>query len=99
MTTRFMTFIVGLLTLLCTTADVCGRVYEATTGRWLTRDPAGFVDGPNLYQYVQSNPLASRDPLGLMCTRAVGACGQAGMGWLMPGRLNIEHRAIGPKAR
>lgn len=32
---------------------------------WLSRDPAGFVDGPNLYAYVKQNPWTHWDPLGL----------------------------------
>jgi RHS repeat-associated protein len=42
------------------------RRYSPELGRWLQRDPAGYVDGVNLYQYVASNPLASTDPLGLV---------------------------------
>ncbi|SKB09454.1 RHS repeat-associated core domain-containing protein, partial [Prosthecobacter debontii] len=34
-------------------------------GMWLSRDPAGFVDGPNLYAYVKQNPWTAWDPLGL----------------------------------
>lgn len=32
---------------------------------FLTKDPAGFVDGPNLYTYVKQNPWTSFDPEGL----------------------------------
>jgi uncharacterized protein RhaS with RHS repeats len=35
------------------------------TGQFLSRDPAGLVDGPNLYTYVQQNPWTAFDPLGL----------------------------------
>lgn len=35
------------------------------TGTYMTRDPAGFVDGPNLYTYVRQNPWTGYDPLGL----------------------------------
>lgn len=41
------------------------RVYNPLTGRWLQRDPAGFVDGPNLYQYVGGGPGRYIDPMGL----------------------------------
>ncbi len=33
------------------------RYRDIETGVWLSRDPAGFVDGPNLYAYVQQNPV------------------------------------------
>src|SRR4029077_6147994 len=39
--------------------------YCPETGRWITPDPAGFTDGPNLYAYVQNNPLTLFDPYGL----------------------------------
>ncbi len=40
------------------------RYYDPTTRVWLTPDPAGFVDGINLYAYVHHNPLRYRDPDG-----------------------------------
>ncbi len=40
------------------------RQYSPDTGRWLTRDPLGMVDGPNVYAYVVNNPVALSDPLG-----------------------------------
>jgi RHS repeat-associated protein len=41
------------------------RYRDLETGVWLSRDPAGFVDGPNLYAYVKQNPWTSFDPDGL----------------------------------
>jgi RHS repeat-associated protein len=41
------------------------RVYDVALGRWLTRDPLGFVDGMNLYEYVGSRPGVRLDPRGL----------------------------------
>lgn len=41
------------------------RMYSPTLGRFLQRDPAGYVDGMNLYAYVLNNPLAYLDPWGL----------------------------------
>jgi RHS repeat-associated protein len=40
------------------------RVLNSDLGRWLTRDPLGYVDGANLYEYVRSNPLIGIDPSG-----------------------------------
>lgn len=34
-------------------------------GRWTSRDPAGLVDGPNPYAYVNGNPIRRIDPSGL----------------------------------
>lgn len=42
------------------------RFYDPQEGRWLTQDPAGFVDGYNLYTFVANNPLVNFDHYGLM---------------------------------
>ncbi|NGX42847.1 MAG: tRNA nuclease WapA [Chlamydiae bacterium] len=42
------------------------REYDPIQGRWLTPDPLGFADGPNLYAYVHNNPLIYVDPYGLV---------------------------------
>ena len=41
------------------------RYYEPRAGRFITRDPAGFIDGANLYTYVKNNPVNLVDPYGL----------------------------------
>ena len=41
------------------------RIYSSTLGRFLQRDPAGYVDGLNLYAYVKNNPLKYTDAMGL----------------------------------
>ncbi len=41
------------------------RYYDPLIGRFLTRDPAGMVDGANLYAYVGNNPVNHVDPSGL----------------------------------
>ncbi len=41
------------------------RDYDTSIGRWLTPDPQGFSDGPNLYAYVHNNPLTLLDLWGL----------------------------------
>jgi RHS repeat-associated protein len=40
------------------------RYYDATQGRFLSRDPIGYDGGLNLYAYTASNPLTSIDPTG-----------------------------------
>ena len=42
------------------------RYYFPQLGRWITHDPQGFDDGPNLYAYLSNCPLISVDPYGLM---------------------------------
>ena len=41
------------------------RYRDLAAGCFLTRDPAGMIDGPNLYAYVRQNPWTSFDPEGL----------------------------------
>jgi RHS repeat-associated protein len=40
------------------------RLYSPTLGRWIQQDPAGYVDGSSLYQFVKSDPGVRRDPSG-----------------------------------
>lgn len=49
------------------------RYRDLETGVWLSRDPAGFVDGPNLYAYVQQNPWSKFDAEGLFLSALVTA--------------------------
>ncbi|HEX5553264.1 MAG TPA: SpvB/TcaC N-terminal domain-containing protein [Chitinophagaceae bacterium] len=41
------------------------RYYATWLGRWMSPDPAGPVDGANLYEYVSSNPVKYNDPTGM----------------------------------
>ncbi|MGK5594372.1 MAG: RHS repeat-associated core domain-containing protein [Parachlamydiaceae bacterium] len=41
------------------------RYYHPISGRWSTPDPAGYVDGPNLYCYAKNNPIFNQDAFGL----------------------------------
>jgi RHS repeat-associated protein len=42
------------------------RVLHSGLGRWTRRDPAGYVDGSSLFEYVASLPTVNRDSLGLI---------------------------------
>jgi len=55
------------------------RAYSPELGRWLSRDRIGELgpDGPNLYGYVEANPISRNDPLGLYsadCLRRFRLC-------------------------
>jgi RHS repeat-associated protein len=47
------------------------RYRDLETGLFISRDPMGFVDGPNVYTYVRQNPWTSFDPHGLWIEDAV----------------------------
>lgn len=42
------------------------RYYNPKEGRWMTPDPLGFADGPNLYAYVHNSPMTHSDLYGLI---------------------------------
>jgi RHS repeat-associated protein len=46
---------------------------DPAAGRFLSPDPLGYVDGPNLYSYVLNDPVNNVDPLGLACEAQVGS--------------------------
>lgn len=54
--------VVAALVLLACTAEA--RIFLPREGRFLSPDRAGMVEGPNVYQYVQSQPTMRRDPTG-----------------------------------
>lgn len=41
------------------------RYYSPETGRWISPDPLGSIDGPNLYAYARNNPMNYVDYFGL----------------------------------
>jgi RHS repeat-associated protein len=40
------------------------RYYASWLGRWTACDPAGMVDGPNLYRFARNSPTVFHDPQG-----------------------------------
>lgn len=47
------------------------RHRDLHSATFLSRDPAGFIDGPNHYDYVAHNPWSAFDPHGLATTRQI----------------------------
>jgi len=41
------------------------RLMDPRHGAWLSPDPLGYVDSPNLYAYARQNPIDFVDPSGL----------------------------------
>ena len=44
------------------------RAYSADIGRFMQQDPAGMVDGANMYAYCGNNPVNRRDPSGMVAS-------------------------------
>ncbi len=40
------------------------RYYSPNAARWITSDPLGMLDGPNMYAYVMGNPIVYNDQSG-----------------------------------
>ena len=47
------------------------RYYASWLGRWVSTDPTGFGDGPNLYSYCHNSPIRLTDPNGTAGTDTV----------------------------
>jgi len=62
------------------------RFYRPSLGRFLTPDPAGFIDGPNLYAYCQNQPLSAYDLNGLRMVQRDSNNRQERSGWNLRAR-------------
>ena len=52
------------------------RMYDSSAGRFCSKDPIGYVDGPSLYTYVISSPLSYQDPMGTSVFEVYDKCRQ-----------------------
>ncbi|MFF1817270.1 polymorphic toxin-type HINT domain-containing protein [Kribbella sp. NPDC058245] len=70
------------------------RWYDPATGRFLSEDPAGFdAAGPNLYSYVDGDPVDATDPTGEV-PQIIAACvGGAAVNTLAGVLLGRKHTA------
>lgn len=60
------------------------RYRDRLTGTFLSRDPAGFIDGPNDYNYVHHNPWSAWDPFGLATVIILSPSGTGDIGYVNP---------------
>lgn len=73
------------------------RYYAASVGRWISPDPIGIGDGPNVYCYVRCNPVSFVDPDGKALAGAGGPGSNDHEHWLLtlPGS-NIDQAEASP---
>ncbi|MGE5827100.1 MAG: SpvB/TcaC N-terminal domain-containing protein, partial [Micromonosporaceae bacterium] len=50
------------------------RYYAPWLGRWISPDPLGLADGPNMFGYGRANPIAFADPNGTDCDPTMQSC-------------------------
>lgn len=73
------------------------RYYACWLGRWTASDPAGLVDGVNLYMYVRGNPVRLSDPSGNASEMVLDEVEVKGKG-PKPAQGHKAEKVIDPKA-
>ena len=57
--------VIALFALIVGLSPLANAYRDLETGTFLTRDPIGYGDGPNVYCYVHCNPITHFDAWGL----------------------------------
>ena len=74
------------------------RQYEPLAGRFVSRDPLGYVDGPNAYSYGYSDPANWTDPFGLEAGGSSGG-NNPFLGTAMPASFSPDDELAAPFLR
>ncbi|MFJ3073787.1 RHS repeat-associated core domain-containing protein [Pseudomonas sp. NPDC087029] len=72
------------------------RYYQPWLGRWLSADPAGTVDGLNLFAMVGNNPVTRVDEQGLMLRSVANLFGFGGAAAAAQSESESESEASAP---
>lgn len=76
------------------------RYYDYDLGRFTTRDPSGYPDGPNNYLYCSNNPVNKIDSLGLESSDMVIAFDRnRKVTWNLSGRLTRNRDMVNEELR
>ncbi|MFG1173216.1 RHS repeat-associated core domain-containing protein [Erwiniaceae bacterium CAU 1747] len=79
------------------------RYYDPHSGRYITQDPIGLLDGMNSYGYVSNSPLNRIDHTGLNgLLNSPGLIEKASLGsWMMKNRASAEEisEALSPRQK
>ena len=76
------------------------RYYDYDLGRFTTRDPSGYPDGPNNYLYCSNNPVNKIDLLGLESSDMVIAFDRnRKVTWNLSGRLTRNRDMVNEELR
>uniref|UniRef100_A8G8Q0 YD repeat protein n=1 Tax=Serratia proteamaculans (strain 568) TaxID=399741 RepID=A8G8Q0_SERP5 len=73
------------------------RYYQPWAGRWLSADPAGTVDGLNLFRMVRNNPVTLKDNDGLISFEDHYSHTEGGMVYGLSESRSQYIRKISPK--
>jgi RHS repeat-associated protein len=73
------------------------RQYHSQLGRFMQRDPLGYTDGLNTYEYLDSQPVLAQDPMGLTSFRTPSIIGLSTLRWIK--RLITIIRLLPPPCR
>jgi RHS repeat-associated protein len=70
------------------------RAYASSLGRWISEDPSGMVDGPNLFAYVDGGPIDYVDPTGEGALAVIGGIAGGLVGFVGGGGLALASGGI-----
>ncbi len=70
------------------------RYYLPWLGRWGSCDPSGIKDGPNVYAFVQSNPIRLVDPRGTQALPVDEMSPEVLAAWEAAERANFDEASV-----
>lgn len=74
-------------------------MYSNTLGRWVELDPAGYVDGANMYEFVGDDPADFVDPSGLEAQLPKDVVPPSGTVLSAPVQANMTNLAADERAK